>query len=111
MLGVRGEIRLGQRETIEEGIGVRKQPLAAVCKPHAVVASLEQPRPDLLLERGHLLGDSGRRKAQGFGGRGEAAAPRDLAKGRQPPSVKHATSDPLRVRATGQVRTWILRKG
>jgi hypothetical protein len=82
-----GDLSVREGEAVGDRAGVFEQLFAGCRESQAARAAVQQPRPELALERGHLLGDGGLSERQVFGGARERALASDLAEGQQAPRI------------------------
>jgi hypothetical protein len=66
--GERGQLLLGRVDARQDRVRVGHEHATGVGQPHAAPAALHQLRPDLALQRGHVLGDGRLREAERRGG-------------------------------------------
>ena len=76
--GDRLQLRLGGRQALEQRSAVADQRVASRSQSDRPYLANDQLRPDLPLERRHLLGDGGLRVVEGVGGGGERATVGEL---------------------------------
>ena len=84
-----GELGVGQRQALGQGVGVLERERAGVGQRQPAVPAVQQPRPQLALERGDLLGHRGLGQRQLTRGGRERSGPRDGAEGEQPTRIQH----------------------
>ena len=85
----RQDLGLGQAQLGEDGLGVAQEDLARRRQRHPARVAHEQPRLELALEAGDLLGDRRLGEREGGRGVGERAARGDLAEDGEQARVEH----------------------
>lgn len=90
--GRRGEIGLGERCALEQGIRVGDQDEGGVGQPHATTCAGQQLHPGLAFEHRELLGDGGWRVLQCVGDGGDRPALVELAQQAQPAEIEHCAA-------------------
>ena len=84
-----GELDVGQGEALRHRLRVIERDRARLGQGQAPGPAMQQPRPQLALERGHLLRDRRLRQRQLARGGRERAGLRDGTEGEQPPRIQH----------------------
>ncbi|HYZ82265.1 MAG TPA: hypothetical protein VE571_13395 [Solirubrobacteraceae bacterium] len=86
--GELGELHAGQLNAVGERGGVLEQPFSGEREAYPAAATLHERHPELLFERGDLLGHGRLRHRQRLGGAGEGPLTRDLAEAQHPPGIQ-----------------------
>ena len=84
-----GELGVGQRQALGHGVRVIERDRPRVGQRETPGPAVQQPRAELALERGHLLGHGRLGQRQLARGGGERAGVRDGAEGEQPARIQH----------------------
>ncbi len=85
----RGQVGLGERGALEQGVGVVDQDERRVGEAHAAPHALQQGHTRLPLQHRELLRDSRGRELEGVGDRGDRAALVQLAQQTQTSELEH----------------------
>ena len=84
-----GELGVGQRQTLGHGVRVIERNRPRVGQRETPGPAVQQPRPELALEGGHLLGHRRLGQRQPARGGGERAGACDGAEGEEPARIQH----------------------